>query len=98
MSSSGVAGIHLNLAPQGSVLLLPGSVTRQQSSPRCSAWPKPDLVEQGAVFAALHWPLEHGIEPAVEAPGVLPELPADREVLGLGGALTAAGAPEMGRR
>jgi hypothetical protein len=46
-----------------------------------------DLLEQGAVFSAPHWPLEHSIEPAMEAPGVLPKHPADREGLGLGGML-----------
>jgi hypothetical protein len=46
-----------------------------------------DLLEQGTVFSALHWPLEHGKEPAMEAPGVLPKHPADRKGLGVGGVL-----------
>src|SRR6516225_2856549 len=45
----------------------------------------PDLPQQMRVFAELHRAAEDGVEPAVEVPGFLPELPAEREVVGLSG-------------
>ena len=41
-----------------------------------------DLVQQIRVLAAVHGASEHSIEPAVEVPGFLLELPAEGEVLG----------------
>ena len=49
-----------------------------------------DLVQQIRVFTAVHWASEHSIEPAVEVPGFLLELPAEGEVLVLGGGAPTA--------
>ena len=43
----------------------------------------PYLVEEARVFAVCHRPAEHRVEPAVEVPGILLEIPADGEILGL---------------
>ena len=52
------------------------AVSRQRDAPAVLAevlgLAEADLLEQGAVFSALHWSLEDGIEPAMEAPGSFP--------------------------